>query len=421
LTAKQPDALPRHFLLSESLFLWVWSARIFREDKAMLTPMKRYGIRLLRQANVPQERIAAIMSCNVRTVRRVEKEKEVSAFIDKVEVLKHGIGRPSKAEEFRIILEKILEDEPGLLGVEIFVRLKEASYTGGKSAFYELLKTLIKPSVELISRFEGLPGEFSQHDFGEVEVRFLDGRKKKIEFFASRLKYSRFICVNITKNHRVESLVRALACHFEIFGGLPLRCVFDRPTSVVLRWKKDLNPTRWNDVFKHALFDLGVVVEDPEGSSVELCTPGRGQEKGSVENLVKWVKNSFFKQRRFVDEKDLEMQLHEWLRKVNYETPSRATGVIPAEKLEEEKRRFRSLKTQSADLALRVPGYVGPTAYVSFEGKLFSMPPSSISTPATIFVYEKTIRIEAGDARAEHPRDCEGRSTSTHPEHRQCS
>jgi hypothetical protein len=46
-------------------------------------------------------------------------------------------------------------------------------------------------------RFEGLPGEFSQHDFGHVDVTFVDGRKKRLHFFASRLKYSRYARVTL--------------------------------------------------------------------------------------------------------------------------------------------------------------------------------------------------------------------------------
>jgi hypothetical protein len=38
--------------------------------------------------------------------------------------------------------------------------------------------------------FAYAPGEFSQHDFGHVDVTFVDGRKKRVHFFASRLKYS---------------------------------------------------------------------------------------------------------------------------------------------------------------------------------------------------------------------------------------
>ena len=53
------------------------------------------------------------------------------------------------------------------------------------------------------------------------------------------------------------------------------------------------------------------------GVGVELCWPYRAQEKGSVENLVGFVKSSLFKVRRFYDEQDLEQQRQEWEREVN--------------------------------------------------------------------------------------------------------
>ena len=61
----------------------------------------------------------------------------------------------------------------------------------------------------------------------------------------------------------------------------------------------------------------------------ELCTPRRANQKGAVENLVGFVKNSFFKVRRFHDRQDLERQLVEWRHEVNEVRPSRATGVPP--------------------------------------------------------------------------------------------
>lgn len=42
--------------------------------------------------------------------------------------------------------------------------------------------------VAPVVRFEGLPGEFSQHDFGQVDVTYVDGRVERTHFFASRLK-----------------------------------------------------------------------------------------------------------------------------------------------------------------------------------------------------------------------------------------
>ena len=71
-------------------------------------------------------------------------------------------------------------------------------------------------------RFEGLAGEFSQHDFGSVDVRYLDRGVERIHFFASRLKYSRWIDVRLVTDERVEALVRSLLAGFGAFGGIPL-------------------------------------------------------------------------------------------------------------------------------------------------------------------------------------------------------
>jgi hypothetical protein len=100
------------------------------------------------------------------------------------------------------------------------------------------------------------------------------------------------------------------------------------------------------------------------GLGIELCWPASPEQKGSIENLVGWVKGSFFKQRRFLDDADLLLQLAERHTEVNTQRPSRATGVMPAVRLEEERPRLRPLKIAPADLALRVPVVVGPTAEV---------------------------------------------------------
>lgn len=79
-----------------------------------------------------------------------------------------------------------------------------------------------------------------------------------------------------------------------------------------------------------------------------------------MENLVGFVKGSFFKQRRFHDEADLRAPLAEWHREVNDERPCRATQTIPTVRLAEEQPRLRALTVRSDDLALRVPVVVGP-------------------------------------------------------------
>jgi hypothetical protein len=97
-----------------------------------------------------------------------------------------------------------------LRSVELLHRARLAGYTGGKTALYALAQTMRTRVVTPLVRFEGLAGEFSQHDFGEVVVTYHDGIETKVHFFASRLKYSRWVEVTLVADERVETLVREL-------------------------------------------------------------------------------------------------------------------------------------------------------------------------------------------------------------------
>ena len=259
-------------------------------------------------------------------------------------------------------------------------------------------------------RFEGLAGEFSQHDFGEVGVRLQEGTEQTIHFFASRLKYSRWVEVTVVPDQRVETLVRTLVDHLAAFGGVPLVAVFDRPKTVALRWGRDGVVTEWNPTFAGVALDLGL--------GVEVCWPYRPQEKGSVENLVGWVKGSFFKQRRFVDAADVQQQLRDWLTEANTVRPSRATGVAPSARIAEERARLRPLKIAPADLALRLPVSVNPMGVVIHDGHPYSMPPDAIGLPGTLYLYRDRVRIIAGRFSAEHERKFQPGDGSILPEHR---
>jgi hypothetical protein len=149
-----------------------------------------------------------------------------------------------------------------------------------------------------------------------------------------------------------------------------------------------------------------------------VCWPYRPQEKGSVENLVGWVKGSFFKQRRFFDRADLERQLRDWLTDANTTRPSRATGVPPSARISEDRARLRPLKVAPADLALRIPVSVGPTGVVMHGGHPYSMPPDAIGLPGTLYLYRDRVRITAGRFGADHDRKFQPGEGSILPEHR---
>ena len=362
----------------------------------MIGVLKRHEVQVLREAGRTVREIAKRLGVSERSVYRVLKEAPVVASDEATARRARRIGRPSSVTAFRPFAAALLTDEKtaDLPSLEILRRAREQGYRGGKSAFYELVRSLRRKSAKPLVRFEGVAGEFSQHDFGEVVVKYVSGESEKIHFFASRLKYSRFAYVEIVEDQKVESLVRALIRSFSSFGGVPLVAVFDNPKTVVLH-RRD-GEIEWNPTFGQVALDYRF--------APELCSPRRGNQKGAVENLVGWVKNSFFKVRTFLDREDLELQLTEWLREGNEVRPSRATGVPPIVRLVADRERLRPLTITAEQYPLRFPVVVGPTALVEHGSYRYAMPPRSIGVPGTLFLYPTTVRIVAGKFEREHPR-----------------
>lgn len=392
----------------------------------MIPPLKKHDVRLLRAAGHTQAAVARLTGVSIRSIRRIEQEAAMTEIpssechgthstnpsIPETPRPRRSPGRPGKASPFAAWVADTLCAEPHLQTLELLRRARALTpgYSGGKTAFFRMVKAARPSAPKPIVRFEGLPGEFTQHDFGTVEVRFVDGSRKTFKFFGSRLKYSRYVLVSLVENERTETLLRTLLSHFETLGGMPLMAVFDRPTTIALEWKKDGTITKYNPMFAACAIEVGF--------GVEVCHPHSPEQKGSVESLVKWVKGSFFKQRRFIDEADLRTQLAEWMREVNWERPSRATGEIPATRLAEERPRLRTLKIPADEYRLRVPVFVGPTGYVSHDGHLYSMPPETLSCSGTLHLGRTDVRIEVNGHKVEHERAFTPGEKKTLPEHR---
>jgi transposase len=356
------------------------------------------------------EEIAALVGVGKRSVQRILKEPPIISPESAPTPRSRRIGRPSEVEAFQADVQGILEAEPSLPTVEVLSRLRSLGYTGGKSALYALVRSVRpQPAQAPEIRFEGVPGEFSQHDFGSVNVIYADGSREKIHFFASRLKYSRWTHVVTVPDEKVEPLIRALLQAFESFGGVPLRAVFDNPKTIVIGRTQGF--IDWNPTFAHVPVDYGF--------GVELCWPRRANQKGSVENLVGWVKGSFFKVRRFHDRADLEQQLVAWLEEVNLRRPSRATNQIPADRMPAERERLSSLAIPAAEYPLRIAVTVHTTGFVEYERIRYSMPPTTIGIPGTLFLYPERVRIVTRDGtEVEHPRYPAVGRTSYRSEHR---
>lgn len=364
----------------------------------MLRMIDRHAVKQMLTAGVRIGEVARHFKVSRRTIERIRKEPPVDTAHDGVARRRRGVGRPPVAPGVRERMRALIVEDPEAPPLEVLRQLRESGTALGESTFYRLYRMEREALPQaLMVRFEGVPGEFAQFDFGQADVRLLDGRRSKVHFAAYRLKHSRWVSVVLVPDERVESLIRALLTSFEASGGVPLRVVFDRPRTVVIG-EENGRPI-WNTTLAQTAIDYGF--------TIEVCAAKSPEQKGSVENLVGFVKRRFFRARRFADvEQDLSSQLLEWLAEVNEERPSRATGEVPKLRLVAEQQRMKKLAIPPAEYALRYSVQVGPTALVEFGGIRYAMPAGACGIPATLHLYPDRVRIVTSGGRfeASHPR-----------------
>lgn len=374
-------------------------------------------VKQLRQAGVPQKAVRALTGISERTIQRIEATAESASGTVEPFRKVQKMGRPSSVNQYEAEIAQWLAEprnaEDGeMQGTEVLARLRAQGYKGGKSAVYELVRRLrpSEPPVPIV-RFEGLPGEFSQHDFGQRRVTYTDGTQAVVRFFVSRLKYSRFVDVQIVENEQQETVIRCLLRAFAHFGGVPLMCVFDNMSSVVVSREVEENGTvrvNWTQRFGQLAMDCGFIPL--------ACYPYRPQQKGSVENLVGFVKSNFFCGRKFRDRAEVEATLRDWVDQVNTERVCDATGEIPLSRWAKES--LKACEHQADTYAFKVSVVVRPTARVHYRGLEYSVPSETIGQSVTLHLQQTAVAIYLGERKlCEHPRMPENGRSSVHPEH----
>lgn len=349
---------------------------------------------------MPQAVVAEKLGIHVSSVERILREPVPTpaeiASGQRTEGPRRG--RPSLVEPFRERTVALLAAEPELPGVEVFRRARTWGYAGKRSALYQLIAAVRPPpKKEPIVRFEGVPGEFAQFDFGEAWVKFAGGGRRKVIFFAGRLKFSRFVQVVIVPNQRAETLIRSLLVCLAAFGGAPKEWVFDNPKTVRIS-PIGVEPPVLHPWLRELAADMNVLPT--------LCTPAAGWEKGSVENLVGFVKKNFLFSRTFTDLDDLDRQLAEWHQEVNHERPCDATKVIPELRRQEELvwLQKRPVRHAAEDHPLKESATISPMATVRFLGTPYAAPPERIGATVTLLVRAGYVDIELDGERWRHVR-----------------
>jgi transposase len=319
------------------------------EDRFMIKELHRRGLAIGEIARISghdRKTIRAIVNGPVNPLPRKRKP------------------RAKKLEPFVPYLERRIGE--GVVNCnKLWDEIRRQGYGGGKS----LVKNFVQPyrearRQEATVRYETLPGEQAQVDWGHFGFIEHHGRRRRLYGFVMTLGWSRACYLEFTISADAAWWLRCHVHAFRHFGGAPRVVLHDNLKTAVL--DRDTEGTiRWNPRY----LDFA----DYYGFTPRACRPYRAQTKGKVESGIRYVRSNFWPGLRFVDLADLNRQAWEWLEFTANVRVHGTTGEVPLDRLPLE--HLQSL-VGKPDYDTSLIGFRRATkdCFVSYDGNYYSVP-----------------------------------------------
>jgi hypothetical protein len=247
------------------------------------------------------------------------------------------------AASFRTFVLHALACDSRAKTAELLAAARRAGYSGGKTAFYELVAALRGAGrVEIEPR----AGEICDHDIGDAIV-VLGGARRRVRYLASRLAYSQWLAVSVVAEETPEAIARAMLEAYASFGGMPMLARFARARVVA---RPAAPRPEWSISFACFAADLGVGIEIPDRSVRAQCS------------LSRCVRDEFFRDLALSTADELTPRLAAWTEHVNVQTFLPKHDVTAATLFVEEQRRLRPLPVTADALVFRRLSSVRPAS-----------------------------------------------------------
>jgi len=308
--------------------------------------------------------------------------------------------RKSILDEYSRLIEDWYEAYPSLKASQAHDRLQTYGFTGGYTTVKEYTRPFRRKRKRMCHELTFLPGEEAQVDWMQRSFPF--GTAYGFVFI---LSYSRFLYCRFYPRQSMEFFLEGHIEAFREMGGLPRRGRYDNLKSVVIKRRPEI-------IFNSQFLDFA----RHYGFSLHACTPGRANEKGRVERVIRDI-GSFLSGNTFTDMDDLNRKVALWRQERN-RTVHRTTGKAPLDLLPEEKLKtlpqipYRAYRLKTAT--------VTPTGFVHFETNRYSLPSEYSHQPCSLTVYPRHLEIVIGSRTvAAHQRSFLKNQTIEHPMHRE--
>ena len=270
-------------------------------------------------------------------------------------------------------------------------RLKEAGYKGGLSSVKNFIRdnmALVPAKRELvlkpqgkIRRYETGPGEMYQMDWGFVNVEDSIGGTWRCACFVIVCHHCGMRYAEFFPNAKQENLFIGMLHAFSVMG-VPKTVLTDNMSSVVTGRDSSggIIFNREYDDFQHAV-----------GFVTKLCKARHPWTKGSVERLVRFVKDNFIQGRRFINVTDLNEQALRWCVGCN-SSLQKGLGTVPEAVHAEEP--LACIPGMDAVLPFLAPERsITMDGFVFYEGRRYGVPFSCIGRKVRVMRDRETLYI----------------------------
>lgn len=234
---------------------------------------------------------------------------------------------PTKLDPFKGIIEARLQMFPRLTAQRLFEEIRSDGYAGGYTQLKDYVREIRPRELDdPVQRFETPAGFQGQVDFATFNLPW--GRRYALVVV---LGYSRFLWLRFFARQSMQVLFAGLESAFGVFGGVPQELLFDQMRAVVI------GDDRLNK---------GALVLNTEflrfaahwGFRPRACRPYRAKTKGKVERPIRYLRESFFYGRTFLNDADLNAQAEHWLATTANLRRHRTTGEVPQLRFERDER-----------------------------------------------------------------------------------
>ena len=291
--------------------------------------------------------------------------------------------RFSKLDPYRDLMEQLLEQDPRVNAPVVLQRLQQNGFDGKITIVRNYLQE-IRGQVkyrEPFIRFESPPGKQMQIDWGHFGSLSYGDDKRKLYALAVIESYSRMSYVEFTHSQKQEALHQCLLNAFKFFGGTPEEIVVDNMVTAVIEREGSL--IRFNEAFLDFLRPFKIVPV--------ACNVRSPQEKGKIENIIKYLRHNFWPLRSFMDLKDVQAQAIKWLDTVANVRIHQTTGQRPKDRFSQVA--LRALPEPLPDCRETSRCLVHKDFAVRFDGNAYTTSPWCIGKKLTLKADKTTVTI----------------------------